>query len=499
MGTIRMLCLWQPGQISLIFLIVLGCHGNKFRLGAYYQSGMVLQSGGANIWGWGGPHADVQILSGETVLATTRVDNEGRWLTRVELEAGGQYNLTLIHRWLSLPNKIELAVLAGEVWLCVGSDNMAMPMAGVIHSQQEIRRSLNYTQVRYAEVNKAWTEEPQLDLIGGLSIPWQAPNNNTLPLFSSTCFMFGRDLHDKRKIPVGLVGIYVNQTDLLPWTPLDVIHSCKSDHHLDDRGLWNAMLFPFLNSSAKGGILYEGQVDVERGDNLSSHGCMLSGTINTWMNEQNLTKLALVTLGNNQNNTFPNNQSWPQLRWIQANTSKHIQNTVLVPSHDLQDPGHRLSRHKADLASRIVNMTASPFDQAPSPPSILKSCYVYIYISLEMTEEVILTEGYKDNGFQSCCRSERQSNESCFLTGPNGDISVLAKSEKDNGQKLFLFDQSCRVKNSNKTGLVTEIYYGWNGRYPYMKAPLYGAFSKLPATSSFVPVIHDSHDPNCVH
>merc|ERR1712055_1223485 len=351
---------------------------------------------------------------------------------------------------------------------------MALPMTGVIQSQQEIRRSLNYTQVRYAEVNKAWTEEPQPDLIGGLSIPWQAPNNNTLPLFSSACFMFGRDLHDKRKIPVGLVGIYVNQTDLLPWTPLDVIHSCKSDHHLDDRGLWNAMLFPFLNSSAKGGILYEGQVDVERGDNLISHG-------------------------NNQNNTFPNNQSWPQLRWIQANTSKHIQNTVLVPSNDLQDPGHRLSRHKADLASRIVNMTASPFDQAPSPPSILESCYVYIYISLEMTEEVRLTEGYKDNGFQSCCRSEDQYHESCFKTGPNGDISVLAKSQQDKGQKLFLFDQSCRVENSNETGLVTEIYYGWNGGYPYMKAPLYGAYSKLPASSSYVTVVHDHHDPNCVH
>ena len=55
-----MLCIWHC-NISLIFLLVLGCHGNKFRLGAYYQSGMVLQSGGANIWGWGGPHADVQV------------------------------------------------------------------------------------------------------------------------------------------------------------------------------------------------------------------------------------------------------------------------------------------------------------------------------------------------------------------------------------------------------------------------------------------------------
>jgi len=483
----------------LVLFMVIGSDASKFHLGRYYESGMVLQSGGANIWGWGGPQADVQIKSGNKTLATTRVDAEGRWQARVVLQPGGPHNLTLIHRWLALPNKIHLSVLAGEVWLCVGSDNMAMPMGRVINATQEIQSSLNYTQVRYTEVNKAWTEEPQLDLIGGLSLPWQAPNITNLPLFSSTCWMFGRELFKKKKIPVGLVGIYVNQTDLWPWTPLEVVEECNhlSEYNSDERGHWNAMLFPFLKSSAKGGIFYEGQVDVERGDKLSNHNCMLNGTLTTWMSAQNLTKLALVSLGNNENTTFPNNQSWPQLRWIQANTSTHIPNTVFVPSNDLQDPGHRLSRHKLDLASRIVNMTASPFDQAPAPPSIAKACYVYIYISLEMTEEVTETAGYKANGFRSCCRDIQKSNESCFLTGPNGDISVLGQVEKDKGEKLFLFDQECH--DGNSTGIVTEIYYGWNGGYPYMKAPLYGAYSKLPASSSFVAVVHDLHDPNCVH
>ena len=77
-------------------------------------------------------------------------------------------------------------------------------------------------------------------------------------------------------------------------------------------------------------------------------------------------------------------------------------------------------------------------------------------------------------------------------------------------------------------GLVTEIYYGWTGGYPYMKvgqassfyqtniflwsqwlfstnafqmlqSPLYGVASKLPAASTMVPVIVDHHDPACVH
>ena len=45
----------------LLLSMVVAIHGNKFRLGTYYQSGMVLQSGGASMWGWGGPSADIQV------------------------------------------------------------------------------------------------------------------------------------------------------------------------------------------------------------------------------------------------------------------------------------------------------------------------------------------------------------------------------------------------------------------------------------------------------
>ena len=33
---------------------------------------------------------------------------------------------------------------------------------------------------------------------------------------------------------------------------------------------------------------------------------------------------------------------------------RSLAHTVLVPSHDLADPGHRISRHKLDLATRKV-------------------------------------------------------------------------------------------------------------------------------------------------
>ena len=53
-------------------------------------------------------------------------------------------------------------VLAGDVWLCVGSDNLALSMSGLANSSAEISSSLNFTSVRFAQLREAWTEEPQV-------------------------------------------------------------------------------------------------------------------------------------------------------------------------------------------------------------------------------------------------------------------------------------------------------------------------------------------------
>ena len=70
--------------------------------------------------------------------------------------------------WLAVePRRASLTVLAGRVWLCVGSDRMAAPLAGLANSSAEIGASLNLTQLRSAAVRPAWTEEPQLELVAG--------------------------------------------------------------------------------------------------------------------------------------------------------------------------------------------------------------------------------------------------------------------------------------------------------------------------------------------
>ena len=168
-----------------------------FRLGSAFQSEMVLQSRsrGATLWGWGTAGAEGEAKLGDgTSLGSGMVEREGRWSLVVMLSPGGPYNLTIYQRGAAvLPQRVHLNnVLAGDVWLCVGSDNMGLPMSGIANSSAEISNSLQFREVRYTQLREAWTEEPQvrqflltpddiltlslqLDLIGGFNIPWTGP------------------------------------------------------------------------------------------------------------------------------------------------------------------------------------------------------------------------------------------------------------------------------------------------------------------------------------
>ena len=110
-------------------------------------------------------------------------------------------------------------------------------------------------------------------------------------------------------------------------------------------------------------------------------------------------------------------------------------------------------------------------------------------------------------------------------------VNLYGEKEYVEGvQSFWLIQMKANLWKECKDGkgLVTEIYYGWTGGYPYMKvrqassfnqtniflrsqwlfstnafqmlqSPLYGVASKLPAASTMVPVIVDHHDPACVH
>ena len=78
-------------------------------------------------------------------MNSTKVDSYGRWNVLIVLTTGPA-NLTLVQSLDDNSEKIDLSVLVGEVWMCVGSDNMALPVSGLMNAEQEVEDSLNLTQ-----------------------------------------------------------------------------------------------------------------------------------------------------------------------------------------------------------------------------------------------------------------------------------------------------------------------------------------------------------------
>jgi sialate O-acetylesterase len=127
----------------------------------------------------------------------TQADHSGRW--RVYLssrEAGGPHVLTI-----EGTNRIvSRNVLVGEVWVCSGQSNMQWPVSGAANAESEIATA-DWPDLRLFTVKKRISGKPLLNLEGA----WSECTPETIPDFSAVAYFFGRDIHQKVGVPVGLI------------------------------------------------------------------------------------------------------------------------------------------------------------------------------------------------------------------------------------------------------------------------------------------------------
>jgi len=185
--------------------------GGSLRLPALFCDEMVLQRDvEAPIWGWAAPHAEITIDAGPAKdiparrrRARATADAAGRWTARLgPLPAGGPYDISI--RAADANGAVAGAavrnVLAGEVWLCAGQSNMELSLrkstGGV-----EAAAAADCPQIRYFRVAKRSLRRPGDDVAGR----WVVCSPRTAGGFAGVAYFFGRTLHDKLGVPVGLI------------------------------------------------------------------------------------------------------------------------------------------------------------------------------------------------------------------------------------------------------------------------------------------------------
>jgi sialate O-acetylesterase len=206
---------WLPGLIALLLVCASAARAD-LRLPGVIADHMVLQQQTANpIWGWDTPGAKITVsFAGQTYNATA--GDDGRWSVALAPLPANATPQTLT---VSGSTTREVRdVLIGEVWLCSGQSNMEMGVGMVQNGPDEIAHA-NYPNIRLLMVPNRWTPLPQADMEG----VWKVCSPQTIAEggwngFSATAYFFGRELHAKLGVPVGLIEPDWGGTRIESWT-----------------------------------------------------------------------------------------------------------------------------------------------------------------------------------------------------------------------------------------------------------------------------------------
>ncbi|GHB83464.1 sialate O-acetylesterase [Persicitalea jodogahamensis] len=183
------------------------------RLPKLISDGMVLQRDAKlNIWGWASPGEKVTVRFQNKRYKTT-TDAKGNWQVALPpAPAGGPYTM-------EIEGKTQLMIkdiLLGDVWFCSGQSNMVHQLN--IHDVTYAKEiaDANYPQIRQFLIpNQTNLQGPQKDLSQG---QWKAAVGEDVRPFSAVAYFFAKKIHEKYKVPVGIINASVGGTPIEAWT-----------------------------------------------------------------------------------------------------------------------------------------------------------------------------------------------------------------------------------------------------------------------------------------
>ena len=197
----------------MVLLSLAASASAEVRLPNLFSDHMVLQCDKAvKVWGWADPGEKVKVLLSGNASETT-ADANGEWKAELPaMKAGGPYEMTVTGK-----NTVKISdILAGEVWICSGQSNMEFELKHARDAQQEIKGA-DYPQIRLLHVPRTPAALPLNDVKARWFVC--SPSNAELGDFSAAGYFFGREIHKKLNVPVGMITAAQGATQIETWTP----------------------------------------------------------------------------------------------------------------------------------------------------------------------------------------------------------------------------------------------------------------------------------------
>lgn len=374
------------------------------KLPGVFTHHMVLQRDAVvPIWGWAKPGEQVTVLfAGQTRTATAGPDR--KWLVKLDrLEAGGPHTLTVKER-----NTVTITdVMVGEVWLASGQSNMVTFVVSCPNFEK-VKAAANLPGLRVFHVGRAPMREPKDDCQGS----WRPCSPEYVGGYSATSFFFGRELHQKLGVPVGIINSALGSTPIEAWTSLDAQRDRpklkellaswdrKADHYDPDAAraayardlaawritaekakadrkpvprepkapvhprdepahpaaMFNGMIAPLAPFAIRGVIWYQGEYNTQTEKYAALYRHQLLLLIRDWRTRWGRTDLpfAWVQLPNfNTATRQPGMPGWPLVREGQL-LATSLPNTGMAVTIDIGEANSVHPRNKQDFSHRLA-------------------------------------------------------------------------------------------------------------------------------------------------
>jgi sialate O-acetylesterase len=359
-----------PSFLLILALVAFANHASaaehQLALASIFSDHMVLQRElQAPIWGTAAPGAKVTVeIAGRKQEATA--DSDGKWRLKLDpLKASSEpleLNVSAGDQSVRMTD-----ILVGDVWVASGQSNMEWYVSSSDNPEKEIADA-NWPKIRIVDVPNVAKDEPADSFE---SAGWKPVTPETIPQFSAVAYFFGRELHERLDVPIGLIGTNVGGTPMEAWTNREALESSETFRdetaqsfsppstndaandrkakasHLPAR-LYNGMVAPIIPYGVKGAIWYQGESNAGRHQQYAELSkLMITGWRNQW--GQGDFPFLLVQLAAFQ----PGGDNWPPLREAQCETLK-VPNTGMAVAIDIGHPTDIHPKDKQTVGKRLA-------------------------------------------------------------------------------------------------------------------------------------------------
>jgi sialate O-acetylesterase len=182
-----------------------------------FSDHMVLQQERAiPMWGWADPGEQIVVTLGAQSRRAV-ASRDGQWKVLLSpMKAGGPFLMTIRGKKTILIKDVML----GEVWVLSGQSNMTFALSSAAGAEVEIPKA-NYPEIRLFTVPQKSELHPQHDALSR----WKICTPETSKEFSAVGYFFGRELHKKLGVPIGLIHSSWPGTGAEEWASLPSLRS----------------------------------------------------------------------------------------------------------------------------------------------------------------------------------------------------------------------------------------------------------------------------------